>query len=57
MGWGGVSQGPKGQGWGEKVFPIMWGGTRMGQDKTMWGRDEDPILRPSLAQPHCHPYQ
>ena len=49
MGRGGASRGPKGRGWGEKVFPVMQGETRMGQDKTMWGKDEDPILRPHPA--------
>ena len=34
-----------GQGWNEKVFPIMRGETGIGQDKTMRGADEDPILR------------
>ena len=46
MGWGGASWGPKGRGWGEKVFPVMRGGAGMGKDKTMRGGDEDPILRP-----------
>ena len=49
MGWGGASQGPKGRGWGGKVFPIMRGGAGMGQDNTIQGGDEDPILRPRLA--------
>ena len=30
MGWGGALQGPKGQEWGKKIFPVMWGETRMG---------------------------
>ena len=37
MGWGGVSRGPKGQGWGEKVFLVVQGGVGMGRDKTMRG--------------------
>ena len=49
--WGGALWGPKGRGWGKKIFPIMWGGTGMGEDKTMWGRSEDPIFRPRLAPP------
>ena len=49
MGRDGASRGPKGRGWGEKVFPIMRGGAGMGQDKTMQGGDEDPILRPHPA--------
>ena len=49
MGWGGASQGPKGRGWGGKVFPIMRGGAGMEQDNTIRGGDEDPILRPRLA--------
>ena len=49
MGWSGASWGPKGRGWGEKVFPVMRGGAGMGQDKTMRGGDEDPILRPRPA--------
>ena len=56
MGWGGVSQGPKGQGWGEKVFSIMWGGARMGQDKKPYGAGmKTPSFDP--VQPYCHPYQ
>ena len=64
MGWSGASWGPKGRGWGEKVFPLMQGGARMGQDKIMRGGDEDPILRPRPAplpslevffcQSHCY---
>ena len=46
MGCGGASQGPKGRGWGEKIFPVMRDKAGMGQDKTMWDGDEDPILRP-----------
>ena len=49
MGWGGASRGPKGRGWGEKVFPVMRGGAGMGKDKIMRGGDEDPILRPRPA--------
>ena len=30
MGQGEASRGPKGWGWGEKVFSIMWGGAGMG---------------------------
>ena len=48
-GWGGASRGPKGWGWGEKVFPIMRDGAGMGQDKTMRGGDEDPIHQPRPA--------
>ena len=55
MGWGGASRGPKGRGWGGKVFPIMLGKTGMEQDKTMRGGDEDPILWPHPALPDCHP--
>ena len=49
VGWGGASRGPKGRGWGEKVFPVMRGGAGMGQDNTMRGGDEDPILQPCPA--------
>ena len=45
----GASRGPKGRGWGEKDFLVMWGGARMGQDKTIRDRDEDPILQPHPA--------
>ena len=48
-GWDGASRGPKGRGWGEKVFPVMRGGVGMGQDKTIRDEDEDPILRPRPA--------
>ena len=47
--WGGVSRGPKGRGWDEKVFFVMRGETGMGQDKTMQGGDEDPIFWPRPA--------
>ena len=42
--WDGASWGPRGRGWGEKVFPVMQGGAGMWQDKTIRGRDEDSIL-------------
>ena len=51
MGWGEASRGPKGRGWGEKVFPVRQGEAGMGQDKTMPCGDEDPILRPYPALP------
>ena len=43
---------------GARNFPRHAGRGRagMGQEKSMWGGDEDPILRPRLAPPHCHPY-
>ena len=37
MGWGRVSHGPKGWGWGKKVFLVMQNKVGMGQDKTMQG--------------------
>ena len=46
MRWGETSQGTKGRGWGEKVFPVIRGGARIGQNNTMQGGDEDPVLRP-----------
>ena len=49
-------QGPKGQGWDEKVYPIMRDEVGMGQDNTMRSGDEDPILRLYPALAHCHPY-
>ena len=45
MGWGGVSLGPKGRGWGEKIFLVMQDGAGMEQDKIMQGRNKNPILR------------
>ena len=52
MGWGGASWGPKGRGWGAKIFLIMRGEAGMGQDKIMLGGGKDPILRPhSIAIP------
>ena len=44
-----MGRGSKGQGWSEKVFPVMRGRAGMGQDKTMQGGDEEPILRPRPA--------
>ena len=59
MGWGRVSHGPKGWGWGKKVFLVMQSKVGMGQNKTMQGGDEDPIAIPdgeyySCFQPHGH---
>ena len=34
----------------------MQGKARIKQYKTMQGGDEDPILRPRPAPPHCHLY-
>ena len=62
MRWGEVSRGPKGQGWGEKVFPIMRDGAGRGKDgdgarqnHAGGGGYEDPILRLRPTPPHCHP--
>ena len=30
MGWGKALRGPKGRGWGKKIFPVMYGGAGMG---------------------------
>ena len=37
-----MEQGPKGWGWGEKVFLVMRDGTEMGKNKTMLSGHEDP---------------
>ena len=61
MGWGGVSLGPKGRGWGEKIFLVMQDGAGMEQDKIMQGRNKNPILRlcpaslPSLFEITLYP--
>ena len=44
MGWGRALRGPKGQEWGEKVFPVMQGDARIGQNKIMRDESKDPIL-------------
>ena len=53
MGWGGASQGPKWQGWGKKIFPIMqgWGGVGDGAKQNHAGLEQGQRPHP-LAQPH-----
>ena len=55
MRWGGASRGPKGQGWSEKVFPVIQGGDGARQNHIRRERRPHPLTSPrSIAIPNSH---
>ena len=57
MGWGGASRGPKGWGWGEKVFPVMQSGAGWDNTKPCGAGTKIPPFGPAPPRPIAIPNQ